>query len=155
MNRNVLVLTGLIAVIFLIGLGLLINDKNDKSSNALPDQPTSVGLVSGGPWVWQNTLYSTIDPITANNPDRFVITFKDDATFSSTTDCNSLAGSYQASGSQLTLTNIASTQMFCEGSQESQYVQMLSDVEAYSIPSVGNLQLKVKTDDGWMNFSNN
>ena len=45
-----------------------------------------------------------------------------------TTDCNNFSGSYKVDGNQLTFGEFAATMMYCEGSQESDFLKSLGEV---------------------------
>ena len=101
-------------------------------------------------WNWIKTTYNSgieIKPITEKT---FAITFKDSKTFSATTDCNSISGEYILNKSKISFNKIASTLMYCEGSQESEFIKMLGEVENYSFTSKGELILGLRLNNGSM-----
>lgn len=78
-------------------------------------------MLSGSDWVWDKS-------------DKFVLKFNTDGTFSSTTDCNGIGGNYMVSGmNRVSLFDMVSTMMYCDGSMESEYNMMLSKVSSYSM----------------------
>ena len=91
-------------------------------------------LVSGGEknpsWQW------TVPPEAQS---RFTIRFEKDATFSSAADCNQLAGSWQAQGSdRVTITPGPMTMAFCgEMSFDFLYAGLLSQVRNWNVASTG------------------
>jgi heat shock protein HslJ len=84
-------------------------------------------------WVWRYTESTDGKQLQAPVGDKFVLTLKKDKTLSSTTDCNSLHGSYTISKDILIFSSLLSTLMFCENSQESDYVGKLAETMAYEI----------------------
>jgi heat shock protein HslJ len=84
--------------------------------------------------------------------DKFTITFKNDGTFSATTDCNGIGGEYLLNGNKINLDKMMSTLMYCEGSQEADFSRMLGDIESYSFGSKGELIFKFKNNIGEMIF---
>jgi heat shock protein HslJ len=74
-----------------------------------------------GTWLWVETVKDdkTIIP---KKPGVFSITFVD-GTISGTTDCNGFSGQYTKEGDSLTIGALATTKMFCEGSQEMEFTQ--------------------------------
>lgn len=100
------------------------------------------------PWTWISLQYENGTLTTPKNVNAFVLTFKSDGTFSATTDCNQAGGSYTADGEKITFSKIFSTKMFCEGSQETEFLQMLETVAGYSFTSKGELILALKFDSG-------
>jgi heat shock protein HslJ len=103
-------------------------------------------------WNWVNTLYSDdkiVKPATLN---KFTLTFKDDKTFSASTDCNGVGGEYTVNGNKIAFTKMMSTQMFCEGSQEKDFTKMLTETDSYLFTSKGELVLNLKFDSGSVFF---
>lgn len=94
------------------------------------------------PWTWLRTEYTTKPTFTSTHANSFVITFNTDNSFSVQTDCNGVGGNYSANGTTLSLTNMMSTLMYCEGSDESSFNEMLSGVTSYSFGTKGELLLK-------------
>lgn len=103
-------------------------------------------------WKWINTIYNNDTMVTPKKPGVFTLTFKKDGTFSVTTDCNSMSGGYKTNGSTITFTNIATTLMFCEGSQEQDFSAMLGKIQSYHFTSKGELIFDLKLDTGSMVF---
>lgn len=71
----------------------------------------------------------------------FTLTFKD-GQVSVGTDCNTMGGSYTMSGSKLTFGPLASTLMYCEGSQETMFGTMLGLVKSFAFTQKGTLELQ-------------
>ena len=103
-------------------------------------------------WKWQRALYNDGREILPNRQESFTLKFNSNGTFSTTTDCNSAAGKYVAAGGVLTFTDIASTLMYCEGSQEAEFIQLLNNTSAYHFTSHGELILDLKFDSGSVVF---
>lgn len=92
-----------------------------NNSKDTQEQPGKKAMLSGSEWVWEKS-------------DKFVLKFNTDGSFSSTTDCNGLGGNYMVSGmNRVALFDIVSTKMYCDGSMESDYTEMLSKVSSYSM----------------------
>ncbi len=104
-------------------------------------------------WVWDSALYNDGREITPKKTGAFTLTFKTDGTFTATTDCNQMGGSYTtAANNQITFGDIYMTKMFCEGSQEIEFSQMLSNTSGYHFTSRGQLILDLKFDSGSVVF---
>lgn len=100
-------------------------------------------------WQWVKTSYNNDTEITPKDVDAFTITFKDDNTFSATTDCNSMGGSYKLDNNQITFgENMFMTRMFCENSQEQEFVSLLGEVQSYFFTNKGELIFDLKFDSG-------
>jgi heat shock protein HslJ len=99
-------------------------------------------------WNWIKTTYKNGAEIKPNTGKSFTLTFKNDKTFSATTDCNSVGGEYIVNNSKITFDKMMTTLMYCEGSQENDFVKTLNETESYYFTSKGELVFELKTDDG-------
>jgi len=103
-------------------------------------------------WTWVSTLYNDEREITPKGSKPFRLTFGNDGKFSASTDCNAVGGSYATDGDTISFSQIFSTKMYCEGSQESDFVTTLSNVSGYHFTSKGELILDLKFDSGSVIF---
>jgi len=104
------------------------------------------------PWKWIRTTYNNDTEIKPKT-DKFVLTFKDGKTFSASTDCNGVGGEYTVTGNKITFTRMFSTEMYCEGSQESEFAKMLEQTQGFLFTSKGELVLELKLDSGSVIFN--
>jgi len=105
------------------------------------------------PWQWIKTVYNNDTEVKPNNPESFNIEFKNDNSFSATTDCNSLSGSYEVNDKKITFgENIAMTMMFCEESQEQEFVSFLGETQSFFFTNKGDLVFDLKFDSGSVIF---
>jgi len=88
----------------------------------------------------------------ANKPGLFILSFNDEKRFSAKTDCNNMGGEYTLDGNLLVFSNIYSTLMYCEGSQESEFSALLSEVASYRLTDAGELILSSTTEPNLMTF---
>lgn len=96
-------------------------------------------------WTWIQTVYADTTKYLPKKEGVFGITFKEsNLSFSVTTDCNGIGGNFTQENETLTLENMISTMMYCEGSDETIFSQMLSNVSTYSFTSKGELILTTK-----------
>jgi heat shock protein HslJ len=97
---------------------------------------------------WQLTATTTKVPASQSvvaDPQNYTIEFRSDGTFSAKADCNSVAGTYTTSGSELTITLGPSTLAFCgEESVSDVYLTGLGNAAGYAIASN---QLTITTKD--------
>ncbi len=114
------------------------------------NSPAAPG-VDGTRWEWRQTVNADGTVTKPADPSKFVITFSGD-TFSSTTDCNSMRGLLAVDGEVMSMGQIASTKMFCEGSLEVEYAQDLQLVGSHQI-SGDTLTLIQLKDAGTMTFA--
>ena len=112
--------------------------------------PNNMSLV-GKTWNWIHTTYNN-DTTVKPKANKFTLTLKTNKTFSASTDCNGVGGEYTLDGNKVTFVRMMSTMMYCEGSQESDYSKMLSQVQSYMFDSKGELVLSLNYDSGSMIF---
>ncbi len=104
-------------------------------------------------WNWISTGLSSNNTITPNKAGSFSLTFTNDGKVSGTTDCNSFGGTYTTGEeNSITFSELASTQMYCEGSQESAFIDMISKTDKFIFTNEGNLILLLKYDAGSVMF---
>lgn len=103
-------------------------------------------------WVWVDALYNDERRVTPKKAGVFTITFKADGTFSATTDCNGLGGKYAREQGRVTFGELISTQMYCEGSQETIFSELIRDTSAFHFTSKGELIFDLKFDSGNVTF---
>ncbi|MFA6297155.1 MAG: META domain-containing protein [Candidatus Paceibacterota bacterium] len=103
-------------------------------------------------WNWISTTYNNGSSTTPRLQNKFTITFKSPNTFSATTDCNGVGGEYSVAGNLIKFERMMSTEMFCEGSQESEFSKALGEVQSYHFTSKGELVFDLKFDSGVMVF---
>jgi heat shock protein HslJ len=103
-------------------------------------------------WTWVRAM-SDGNEVVPRQADAFTLTFGADGTFSATTDCNRVRGSYTAQESELTFgEGMAATRMFCADSQESVFTALLAKTASYSFTSRGELVLELAGGAGSMTF---
>jgi heat shock protein HslJ len=106
-------------------------------------------------WTWVETAYNndTVKrPNVPNEKEAFTLTFAD-GRVQGTTDCNGFSGAYTADERKIRFDDkMAMTKMYCEGSQETEFVKMLLEVRSYFLTSKGQLILEIKFDSGVMKF---
>jgi membrane-bound inhibitor of C-type lysozyme len=91
-------------------------------------------LLPNTTWVWIKT-YNDIGPAIQNSSvvvpvkkDVFTLMFNSDGKISGTTDCNSFSGTYSIDEyNKIRFGSFMSTLMFCENSQEQEFISMLKD----------------------------
>ncbi len=95
-------------------------------------------------WEWLRTTYADGRVITPKKEGVFSVAFsRAEKSFSVRTDCNSMGGSYMTGADgALTLGEMFSTKMYCEGSQEMDFAQALQEVASYRFTSRGELVLE-------------
>jgi heat shock protein HslJ/membrane-bound inhibitor of C-type lysozyme len=77
-------------------------------------------------WLWKETVSATGSTTKPRSTQAFTITFRANGTLEGTTDCNRFGGSYTVAGNAIRTGPLASTKMYCEGSQETEFTSILS-----------------------------
>lgn len=102
-------------------------------------------------WQWINASYND-GRMLVPKQDVFTLTFKKDGTFSARTDCNGVGGVYRIQKNMISFHDMVSTLMYCEGSQEQDFITLLNHAFEYHFTSKGELILGLKFDSGTMMF---
>jgi heat shock protein HslJ len=141
----------LIAVLLLLTCGCQEATEPEVDRPADPDSTT----LEMHTWTWVETAYNndTVKrPNVPNEKEAFTLTFAD-GRVQGTTDCNGFSGAYTTDGHKIRFDDkMAMTKMYCEGSQETEFVKMLLEVRSYFLTSKGQLILEIKFDSGVMKF---
>jgi heat shock protein HslJ len=103
-------------------------------------------------WTWISATYNDGREVRPAGTEPFTLTFESDGTFTATTDCNSMSGSYTADTATISFSEIAMTKMYCEGSQEAEFVALLQNTAGYHFTSRGELIFDLKFDSGSVLF---
>lgn len=103
-------------------------------------------------WEWISAQYNDGKELKPKIPGQFVLIFKKDGTFTAKTDCNSMGGQYVVKDRLIAFSNIFSTKMFCEGSQEADFAKLLENTSSFFFTNRGQLILELKYDSGTVTF---
>lgn len=102
------------------------NDSDDLDGNRVSKSP-----FEGKTFVWIKTVEKSGAVITPQKKDSFTLSVSG-GNVSGTTDCNSYGGKVTVDESHFTVTtSLVMTMMYCEGSQESEFVQALGKIVTY------------------------
>ena len=102
-------------------------------------------------WLWVRTNYTDGRVFVPKNSTAFSLTFGVNGTVTGTTDCNSLSGPYTTSGtSSLMFGRMMMTRMYCDGSEEGVFADLLGQIATYSFTEKGELYLGLKAHSGTM-----
>jgi len=102
-------------------------------------------------WTWTRTQLNDGTLVTPIKPGVFTLTLADDGTLYGTTDCNNFFGSFTLQESALSFADLTATRMYCEGSQETIFMNDLMEVQSYLIME-NQLVLELMYDSGQMIF---
>lgn len=109
-------------------------------------------LLTSTTWVWQETLMNNDDVFTPED-DSFSVTFAADGSISGTTDCNNFGGQYGITADrELSFSPFFMTQMYCEGSQEQMFMDMVGSSQFVFFTEDDQLVLLLPFDSGSIIF---
>ncbi len=103
-------------------------------------------------WIWQRADYANGRELIPLKPGVFSIRFTDADSFLVTTDCNGAGGTYSVESDSLLLTDTFSTMMYCEESQESDFLKLLQETSGFKFTSRGELIFILELDKGTVTF---
>ena len=103
-----------------------------SSRKVVGNGTTTPSPLFGTSWVWVSGTANG-GAMTVPTGSRFVLSFGEDNHMHSTTDCNTLNGTYTAASGTFSVGPMMSTMMFCEGSQENVYGALLGKATSYTL----------------------
>lgn len=107
------------------------NDDNLDQDNERIDSP-----LTKNNWLWTESVKNQVI-IEPKQKEAFVIMFNEDMSVNGTTDCNNYFGDYKLDEQKLSFGPLASTMMYCEDSQEAEFIQSLGEVSSYAFTEDG------------------
>lgn len=116
---------------------------NEENETTPPTEATRRDLNGSYNWLGNKKADGTV-AYTPKSTTAFNMVLND-GDMTSSTDCNSLGGSYVSSSQTLSFGPLMSTLMYCEGSEESVYSSFLSQATSYALD---NGYLFIKLTDG-------
>ena len=104
------------------------------SSTVMQSTSTSsaVDRLSGTAWIFKTSTATGTKELVAVGS-KFVLVFDTSKNFTSTTDCNSVGGTYTTNNTSLLFGAFVSTMMFCENAKETIYTGLLSKTYSYAV----------------------
>ncbi len=140
--------------VILVALGtttFLFSGEGESPENGESDysEPEEVEIDENliGDWQWVETIYNDGREVRPDGDD-FVLTFNENGSMSSTTDCNGLSGQFNLrEGNEISFSEIAMTKMYCEDSLEDEYLRTFNDASTYLFED-DNLVITIKYDSG-------
>lgn len=112
-------------------------DKNRNTINSsfnyvLSRATTASNELEDTSWVWTETDDGDGRTTKPKKPGSFVVLFEPKGKLSVQTDCNSYFGTYTVSDENITIDASGSTLMYCEGSQENEFISQLNQAQRYT-----------------------
>lgn len=103
-------------------------------------------------WEWVETEYQDGRTVTPNQSGVFILNFTEPQQVAVRTDCNNLMATYELEDDQeIRFGEIASTLMYCEDSQETDFSSMLRSVVSYDVEGT-QLRLRFENNEGAVHF---
>lgn len=107
-----------------------------------------------GQWEWQYSSDSVGAKVSPKKPEQFILTLTPEGRLTSTTDCNTISGSYVQNENILSIGSLVMTEKAClEETLESTYITQLSLASQYSITQRDTLILYLLNNSGMMVFN--
>ncbi|MDD5710896.1 MAG: META domain-containing protein [Candidatus Colwellbacteria bacterium] len=96
-------------------------------------------------WMWMGTQTDTGKMIKPAQSGAFTVSFSDDGRVSLKTDCNSMGGGYKVEGDKIIFSEVVSTMIYCEDSQESEFSVFLHETPSYRLIEAGELIFEMES----------
>lgn len=127
-------------------------DGEDVFVGRIIEAPDYSNLSLVGTWNWEKAV-SAEGEFIPKQKEEFTITFSDDGKVNGTTDCNGFFGEYQIEEYQgLSFSPLATTMMYCEGSEEAIFTGYLASSTSYTLNSPEELVITLQ-DSSTLHFS--
>ncbi|HVU11408.1 MAG TPA: YbaY family lipoprotein [Phototrophicaceae bacterium] len=135
-------------VLMIAVTGSVLAQSSTPEATEMPAAPSLVGST----WQWLH-FADGAQEMGVLKP-NYTITFTEDGKFSARADCNSVAGTYTADASTITIKPGPTTLVAClPGSLGDQFTRYLSQVATYSFSDAGDLLLEIPADSGTLTLS--
>jgi len=118
---------------------------SEISSTTLKDTPQDTPNIKGITWIWEKTEMANGTVVTPIKLGMYSVLFEHDGTVTGKTSCNGFGGDYTlGSGGSMSFGPFMSTLMYCEGSQEAEFSQAVTNSNRYTINAEGKLVFTIK-----------
>jgi len=115
-------------------------------------QPEYLNKLIAKEWYWSETLLDSSVGIKPYNLNAFRIKFNSDLTFNSSSDCNSIGGTFEIFENKIRFKEIVRSEKYCMKSREEEYVEGLTNASEILFNEKGELILKYKDSTTFMRF---
>lgn len=139
MSRTLIVIIGIVILGGLFYLLLQTEPTDDlvevDSEQIEESDDESTSRFTDTAWRWVETVNADGEIVTPVQPDVFQLNFTaEPGRLAVQTDCNSMMGGYELEGDDtIVFSEMATTLMYCENSQEQEFASMLGRVERYQV----------------------
>jgi heat shock protein HslJ len=162
-NSNLIFI--ILGILLLLGSGLYLAYKNFTSpkfrilpiEDTVPQMPQIknqdyLDKLIAKDWYWVETIIDGAQVIKPYSQLDFKLNFRDDLSFSSSSDCNNIGGSFEIFEKRVRFKNIFKTEKYCMKSNEDNYLDSLSNVSEISFNEKNELILKYRNSNSYMKF---
>jgi heat shock protein HslJ len=160
MNKNklIIIILALVVVVLVVfsiknGNKNVTPNQNTNQNNTTAEAQSDAEKIASTTWTWKSTNAGgkVVEP---KDKTAFTIAFNTaDKAVNATTDCNTVFGPYVVDASnKLTFGALGMTKMYCQGSQETEFVDGLSKVKKFYFNGSGALVLEFSSPSDYMLF---
>ncbi len=150
--KKIMLSSILILAVFIVSACSLNNlNPEENNNNDIKKSDSQLDKIVDHKWTWIKTTKGE-QIITPNMKNAFVVNFNEDMSVNGSTDCNGFFGEFTLSENKVSFGPLASTMMYCEGSQESLFVGDLQKVQSLYFQDNDNLVLVLKDNEGEIEF---
>jgi len=150
--KKIMLLSILVMAVFIVSACSFNEQSGEENNNNVIEQSDSqLEKIVNHKWTWIKTTKGE-QIITPNMKNAFVVNFNEDMSVYGSTDCNGFFGDFNLNEDNISFGPLASTMMYCEGSQENVFVSDLQKVESLYFQDNDNLVLVLKDSEGEIEF---
>jgi heat shock protein HslJ len=124
----------------------------NKNTGKVVSVSSNLEKLTSKEWFWVETVIGSSVGIKPYNFSAFKITFNKDLTFSSSSDCNNIGGTYEVFENKIKFKDIVRSEKYCMKSRETDYVEGLINVSEISFNDKNEMILKYKESTNFMRF---
>lgn len=124
----------------------------NKNTGKVVSVSSNLEKLTSKEWYWVETVIGSSVGIKPYNFSAFKITFNKDLTFSSSSDCNNIGGTYEVFENKIKFKDIVRSERYCMKSREAEFIEGLSNVSEIMFNEKNELILKYKDSTTMMRF---
>ncbi len=124
----------------------------NQNTSKIINTSSNLEKLTSKEWYWVETVIGSSVGIKPYNFSAFKITFNKDLTFSSSSDCNNIGGTYEVFENKIKFKDIVRSEKYCMKSRETDYVEGLINVSEISFNDKNEMILKYKESTNFMRF---
>jgi D-alanyl-D-alanine carboxypeptidase len=127
-------------------------DPTAEEPAAVPPPEEDLAMLRANPWQWV-AFTNPVEQYSIDDPQKYTVSFNNDATVNIVADCNNANGSYVIAGSSITIQIGPMTMAACpEGSHSDDFIKYLGSAASYFFEN-GHLFIDLMADGGTLEFA--